>query len=221
MYEQMTLWDYQANLSAQQDSIPEEKVIISMDGEVIFYKNYFNLNESDRLFSELYADIKWQQKTIQIFGKRNLLPRLTAWYGDEGQSYIYSGIEHNPEPWNPALSLIKERIEKVAQVRFNSVLLNLYRNGRDSVAWHSDDEPELGQNPIIASVSFGGTRCFSLKHKQIKQRKVEIDLPHGSLLLMRGETQHHWQHQIAKTTKSVSPRINLTFRIIKGSRSTL
>jgi alkylated DNA repair dioxygenase AlkB len=215
MYEQMTLWDYQATLSGTEDSIPEGKVIISMGGEVIFYKNFFNVNESDRFFSELYADTKWQQNTIQIFGKPTRLPRLTAWYGDEGKSYSYSGIEQNPAPWTPALSCIKERSEKVAKVRFNSVLLNLYRNGRDSVAWHSDDEPELGQNPIIGSVNFGGTRCFSFKHKQIKERKVEIDLPHGSFLLMRGETQHHWLHQIAKTTKNVSPRINLTFRIIK------
>lgn len=215
MYEQMTLWEYQETLSDRENYSRQGKVILSMDGEVILYKNLFNVNDSDKFFSELYSGTKWQQYTIQIFGKRTPLPRLTAWYGDEGKSYTYSGIEHNPEPWTPVLSSIKERIEEVAEVRFNSVLLNLYRNGRDSVAWHSDDEPELGQNPIIGSVSFGGTRCFSLKHKQIKERKFEIDLPHGSFLLMRGETQHHWQHQIAKTTKQVSPRINLTFRIIK------
>lgn len=215
MYEQMTLWESQETLSDRENYSRQGKVILSMDGEVILYKNLFNVNDSDKFFSELYSGTKWQQYTIQIFGKRTPLPRLTAWYGDEGKSYTYSGIEHNPEPWTPVLSSIKERIEEVAEVRFNSVLLNLYRNGRDSVAWHSDDEPELGQNPIIGSVSFGGTRCFSLKHKQIKERKFEIYLPHGSFLLMRGETQHHWQHQIAKTTKPVSPRINLTFRIIK------
>ncbi|MEQ8959172.1 MAG: alpha-ketoglutarate-dependent dioxygenase AlkB [Coleofasciculus sp. C2-GNP5-27] len=215
MYQQMTLWDYQATLSNREEPLRQGKVIISTDGEVIFYKNFFNTNDSDRFLSELQSTTKWQQDTIQIFGKRILLPRLTAWHGDEGRAYTYSGIEQHPEPWTPVLYSIKERIEKVAKVRFNSVLLNLYRHGRDSVSWHSDDEPELGNNPIIGSVSFGGTRCFSLKHKQIKERKVDIDLPHGSFLLMRGETQHHWKHQIAKTTKSVSPRINLTFRIIQ------
>jgi alkylated DNA repair dioxygenase AlkB len=215
MYEQMTLWDYQQTLSDREEPIRQGKVVVSMDGEVLFYKNFFTANESDKFFSELYSNTKWQQDTIQIFGKRTLLPRLTAWHGDEGKSYTYSGIEQHPKPWTPVLSLIKERIEEVAKVRFNSVLLNLYRNGRDSVSWHSDDEPELGKNPVIGSVSFGGTRCFSFKHKQIKDRKVEIDLPHGSFLLMRGETQHYWRHQIAKTTKAVTPRVNLTFRITK------
>ena len=191
------------------------KVIISKDGEVILYENFFDVEESNQLFQELYSDIKWRQETIKMFGKCNPIPRLSAWYGDEGKSYIYSGIEHHPEPWNPALLIIKSKIEKVSQVRFNSVLLNLYRHGKDRMSWHSDDEPELGKNPVIGSVSFGATRRFYLKHKKEKERKVAIDLAHGSLLLMRGETQHYWQHQITKTAKVVSPRINLTFRIVK------
>lgn len=215
MYEQIELWSQQALISRREPEFPQGKAIVSTDGEVVFYKSFFSIHESDRLFEELYSGTQWQQDTIQIFGKCIPLPRLTAWYGDEGKSYTYSGIEQHPEPWTPTLFFIKTRIEKIAKVKFNSVLLNLYRNGRDSVAWHSDDEPELGQNPIIGSVSFGATRRFSFRHKQIKERKVEIDLPHGSFLLMQGETQHHWRHQIAKTTKDVSPRINLTFRIIQ------
>jgi alkylated DNA repair dioxygenase AlkB len=142
------------------------------------------------------------------------IPRLTAWYGDQGKSYTYSGIEQHPEHWHPTLKLIKSKIEQIAQISFNSVLINLYRNGKDSVSWHSDDEPELGENPIIASVSFGATRRFYLRHKHSKNHKIDIDLASGSFLLMQGETQHFWQHQIAKTAKEIQPRINLTFRII-------
>ena len=215
MYEQIELWNDRKSINSTDGTDPKAQVILSMDGEAIFYRDFFNADESDKLFLELNASTQWQQDTITIFGKRMPLPRLQAWYGDDGKSYTYSGIEQHPKTWTPVLSVIKARIEKAAQVKFNSVLLNLYRHGKDSVAWHSDDEPELGQNPIIGSVSFGDTRRFSLKHKQIKDRKIDIDLPHGSFLLMRGETQHYWQHQIAKTTKEVRPRINLTFRIVR------
>jgi alkylated DNA repair dioxygenase AlkB len=214
MYQQIELWNNQKSITEADEEF-QRKVILSMDGEVFFYSGFFTPNESDRLFAELNSGTHWQQDTIQIFGKCVPLPRLTAWYGDEGKSYTYSGIEQHPQPWTSALSSIKARIEKAANVKFNSVLLNLYRNGRDSVAWHSDDEPELGKNPTIGSVSFGGTRRFSLKHKQLQDRKVEIDLTHGSFLLMQGETQHYWRHQVSKTTRSVEPRINLTFRIIE------
>jgi alkylated DNA repair dioxygenase AlkB len=214
MYKQIELWNNQKSINSAEESDPKAQVILSMDGEAIFYRDFFNADESEKLFLELNASTQWQQDTITLYGRCMPLPRLQAWYGDEGKSYTYSGIEQHPKLWTPVLSTIKARIEQVAQVKFNSVLLNLYRHGKDSVAWHSDDEPELGQNPIIGSVSFGDTRRFSLKHKQIKDRKVEIDLPHGSFLLMRGKTQHYWQHQIAKTTKEVRPRINLTFRIV-------
>lgn len=212
MFEQITLWSRQA--TTREDNPTIGKVLLSLDGEVVFYKDFFSNDESDKFFDKLHHETEWQQETIQIFGKRTPLPRLTAWYGDPGKTYIYSGIEQHSKPWTPTLLSIKTRIEKIAKVEFNSVLLNLYRHGRDGVAWHSDDEPELGQNPVIGSVSFGATRRFSFRHKQMKERKIDIDLPHGSFLLMRGETQHHWQHQIPKTTKDVSPRINLTFRII-------
>lgn len=211
----MNLWDTSASVTKTEEVIPQAKTILSIDGEVIFYENFFSHNESDELFAELFSSTKWQQETIQMFGKFIPLPRLTAWYGDEGKSYTYSGIEQHPESWTPILSRIKERVEETAEITFNSVLLNLYRDGKDSVSWHSDDEPELGQNPIIASVSFGSIRRFKFKHKHDQKQKADIDLTPGSLLLMKGETQHYWLHQVAKTTKDVTPRINLTFRIIK------
>lgn len=185
------------------------------DGEVAIYRNFFNNVESDQIFQELLSKIKWRQDKMKLYGKEFELPRLTAWYGDDGKSYTFSGIPMNPDAWTPTLLSIKSRIEEVTQAKFNSVLLNLYRSGKDGVSWHSDDEPELGKNPMIASVSFGETRRFQLRHKLDKSLdKVEITLTHGSLLIMKGSTQHFWQHQIPKTAKSLRERTNLTFRII-------
>ncbi|MEP0837574.1 MULTISPECIES: alpha-ketoglutarate-dependent dioxygenase AlkB [unclassified Coleofasciculus] len=183
------------------------------DAEVTLYCNFFDKNESDKLYSQLYKEIHWRQEKIKLYGKELNIPRLTAWHGDSGKSYTYSKIPMSPEPWTPTLFLIKSRIESLAGISFNSVLLNLYRNGNDSVAWHSDDEPELGEEPVIGSVSFGGTRRFMFRHKVAKEQ-VEVELTHGSLLVMQGTTQQFWQHQIPKTSKRVEPRINLTFRVI-------
>jgi len=186
------------------------------DGEVVIYHSLFNKAESDQCFQELLSGIKWRQDKMKLYGKEFDLPRLTAWYGDEGKSYTYSGIPMNPEAWTPTLLSIKRRIEEVAEVKFNSVLVNLYCSGKDSVSWHSDDEPELGKEPTIGSVSFGEARRFQLRHKFNKNLdKVEINLSHGSFLIMKGSTQHFWQHQIPKTSKLLRERINLTFRIIK------
>ena len=185
------------------------------DGEVAIYRNFFNRVESDQIFQELLSKIKWRQDKMKLYGKEFELPRLTAWYGDDGKSYTFSGIPMNPDAWTHTLLSIKSRIEEVTQAKFNSVLLNLYRSGKDGVSWHSDDEQELGKNPIIASVSFGEARRFQLRHKLDKSLdKVEITLTHGSLLIMKGSTQHFWQHQIPKTAKSLRERINLTFRRI-------
>lgn len=186
------------------------------DGEVIFYQNFFEELESDRFFTTLLSTINWRQNRIKIFGREVDVPRLEAWYGDEEKSYMYSGILMYPDAWTPTLVAIKEKVEIVTEHKFNSVLINLYRNGRDSVSWHSDDEPELGINPAIASVSFGATRRFQLRHKSNKDLEtLEIALSHGSLLLMKGETQHFWKHQVPKTSRVLSERINLTFRVIK------
>jgi alkylated DNA repair dioxygenase AlkB len=185
------------------------------DGEVIIYRHCFKQSESDQLLQNLVNSLNWRQEKIKFFGKEINEPRLTAWYGDEGKFYKYSGIKMNPNPWTPDLITIKEKIETVLKLKFNSVLVNLYRQGKDSMGWHSDDEPELGDNPTIASVSFGATRRFQLRHKYNKTLSLEVALTHGSLLLMRGKTQHFWKHQIPKTSKVLTPRINLTFRVIK------
>ncbi|MCL6435723.1 MAG: alpha-ketoglutarate-dependent dioxygenase AlkB [Leptolyngbyaceae cyanobacterium HOT.MB2.61] len=188
------------------------------DAEVSWYPQAFTLEESDQFLAKLLDEIAWKQESITLFKRKVLLPRLTAWYGDRGKIYTYSNLTMEPEPWTPALLKIRSRVEEIARTTFNSVLLNLYRDGRDSIAWHSDDELELGKNPIIGSVSFGGTRRFILRHRFHKPWKGAIDLTHGSFLLMRGPTQHFWQHQVPKTRKPVQPRINLTFRqILSGS----
>jgi len=198
------------------DSLPtsaEGETIVQDDGEALYYPHLFSASESDKLFAALRAGILWQQDSIRLFGKEQPLPRLTAWYGDSDKPYTYSGIVMTSHSWTDELRLIKERIEPLAKVEFTSVLLNLYRKGQDSVAWHRDDEPELGRNPVIGSVSFGATRKFQLKHEDGEQ-KASVDLTHGSFLLMRGSLQHHWLHQIPKTARTVGERINLTFRVI-------
>ena len=182
------------------------------DAEVVFYPELFPALEADRLLSQLVETTQWRQDSIKIYGKPTPLPRLTAWYGDPGARYVYSGIVNDPLPWTPALAEIKEVVDAVSGVAFNGVLLNRYRTGKDSMGWHSDDEREFGPNPVIASVSFGGTRNFQLRHKRRKELKASVELTHGSLLIMRGGTQENWQHQIPKTAKPVNERLNLTFR---------
>ena len=195
---------------------PNEVEEISVqDGELRFFPRLFLSEESNAYFSKLKENINWQQEEIKLYGRKIPLPRLTAWFGDEGKTYMYSGITVEPEPWTPILLKIKSRIEEVSNVTFNSVLLNYYRNERDSVSWHSDDEPELGKNPIIGSVSFGDVRTFQLKHKTNKTLTISRDLSDGSYLEMAGSTQHHWLHQIPKRTRKIGPRINLTFRVIQ------
>lgn len=184
------------------------------DAEVYLDREFFTPTESDCLLSDLMTHIAWEQKAIQFMGKQVLQPRLIAWYGDKAKSYSYSGLTVHPLPWTHTLLSMKTRVESAADVTFNSVLLNQYRSGQDSVGWHSDDEPELGTNPVIASVSLGAARNFQFKHRTNPDLKLTIELTHGSLLLMRGTTQHFWKHQIPKTKKELSPRINLTFRVI-------
>ncbi len=188
------------------------------DADIIFYRAFFTTSQSDILFNDLYQNTHWKQEQIKFYGKNISLPRLTAWVGDEGAVYKYSGITAGPEPWTSTLWEIKRAIEAVSGTVFNSVLLNLYRQKKDSVDWHSDDEPELGQDPVIGSVSLGGTRRFQFKHKQNKDLRYEMGLTHGSYLLMKGPTQHHWFHRIPKEAKFCRPRINLTFRVIRKKR---
>ena len=188
-----------------------------LDGEVRYFRTFFTPSKADFLLDQLLRTIEWKQNTIKMYGKENPVPRLEAWYGDKGKNYAYSGIKMEPCTWTDDLLFIKKRIETKAGVIFNSVLINYYRNGQDRVAWHSDDEKELGRNPIIASVSLGAERNFKLRHKNYKSndQKEQIILNHGSFLLMEGPTQHNWMHEIPRTAKPIGPRINLTFRIIK------
>ena len=184
------------------------------DGHIIYYPNLFNSNEALAYFDELLNTIDWQQDTISLFGKTHYQPRLTALYADNNNPYTYSNITMQPKIFIDPLRVIKKRVEQIAQVKFTSCLANLYRNGNDSNGWHADNEKELGIYPIIASVSFGAERFFHLKHRSKKNLRYKIKLEQGSLLIMKGTTQHYWLHQIPKTKKVIGPRINLTFRII-------
>lgn len=188
-------------------------VVVLQNGEYIYLPGFFSPTESDRYFHILREKAAWKQESINMYGRRLPFPRLIAWYGDDQKPYSFSGVTLKPVPWLPELIEIKNRIEPIAKVSFNRVLLNLYRDGRDSVGWHADAEPELGKNPVIASVSFGATRKFQLRHMQTKE-KIELELTHGSLLVMMGEMQHFWQHQIPKTSRPVGERINLTYRVM-------
>jgi alkylated DNA repair dioxygenase AlkB len=195
---------------------PSEKISFDLPNAIIeYYPNVFDAEKANLLFKKLYQEIPWQQDNITVFGKNHLQPRLTALFGNEGKPYSYSNIIMQPHAWNPILTFIKEEVEAISQEQFTTVLLNLYRNGKDNNGWHADNEKELGRNPVIASVSFGAERTFYLQHNSIKEAKLKISLAHGSLLVMKGETQHFWKHQIAKTAKPINPRINLTFRSIK------
>jgi len=185
------------------------------DGEV-YYLSKLDLGSDDyRIFDQLIADVPWRQERILVWGKMYLQPRLVAWYGDRGSDYTYSSITLTPLPWTDLLVEIKRRIETVSAASFNSVLLNYYRDNRDSMGFHSDDEPELGLRPVIASISLGQERTLILKHKLNKlAQPVRLKLASGSLLLMKGETQRYWNHGIAKESRPCGPRINLTFRRI-------
>ena len=192
----------------------KEGLTVIENGEYIFYPNFFTKAESVSFLKNLRSNIVWKQESMNMYGKKIDFPRLTAWYGNNDKPYSFSGITLQPLPWSSEILSIKSKIEPVAKTAFNSVLLNLYRDGNDSISWHTDAEKELGTNPVIASVNFGATRKFQLRHIKTKE-KLEIELTHGSLLIMQGELQHFWQHQVPKTSKVVGERINLTFRVIK------
>ena len=165
------------------------------------------------VLERLLAEIDWRQEKARIIGREVQLPRLTAWYGDAG--YRYSGIDNPPRPWLPVLLELQATAERLAGSPFNSVLANLYRDGQDSMGWHSDDERSLGQDPVIASLSFGAVRRFRLKHKRRPETIIALDLLPGSCLVMAGALQHYWRHALPKTRKPTGPRVNLTFRLIR------
>lgn len=195
-------------------SLPSQ-VLPMRDANVTYIQDFLSNKEAQEYFSVLSSSLAWRQDDIKIYGKEVKIPRLHAWYGDQTSSYSYSGITLQPQRWTSALAMLKRRCEAECQTRFNSVLANLYRDQQDSMGWHSDNEDELGAQPIIASLSLGETRDFDFKHIHTKE-KIRLALPSGSLLIMAGDTQQFWLHGIAKRSRALAPRINLTFRTIKG-----
>ena len=190
---------------------PDVDILLSGKSKVCLYTNIMAPHKSHKFFLALMAETEWKSKTLKLFGKIQKIPRLSAWYGD--LPYTYSGIKMMSNPLSLNLLKLKKISEVITGAQFNSVLVNLYRNGQDSIGWHSDNEPELKINPSIASISLGGPRILEFRNKENK-KKVSIMLPNNSLLFMCGETQHSWQHAIPKTKSFVRPRINLTFRQI-------
>lgn len=187
------------------------------DADVTYLSGFLNAQESTEYFAKLKANLAWRQDNIKMFGKAVKIPRLQAWYGDPESAYTYSGLTMDPKRWTPELFRLKHRCESQCQTRFNSVLANLYRNERDSMGAHADNEPELGKQPIIASVSLGQVRELIFKHIHTG-KKVTLPLASGSLLIMAGETQQFWQHAINKRRTPLGERINLTFRMIHPTK---
>lgn len=202
----------ESNLPIMQLSFLNNEVLQLIDGELQYFHKCLPENDANLYFQELLQQTPWQQDHITVFGKTHPQPRLTALYGDK--TYSYSNITMTPIPFTETLYNIKMIVETITKESFNICLLNLYRNGNDSNGWHSDNEKSLGNNPIIASLSLGATRAFHLKHKSNKNLKYKLPLTHNSLLVMKGETQHYWKHQIPKTKNMVTERINITFRKI-------
>lgn len=206
------------------------------DGALFFAPEFLSKKISDRALARLLANdrypplttdlhqadlegigwetIQWRQDSVRLYGKQHPLPRLSAWHGDRDRPYTYSGLTLAPQPWNAVLDWLRDQLVLISGVRFNSVLLNWYRSGQDHISWHTDAEPELGPNPIIASINFGATRRFLLRRNDDHQHKIELLLGHGSLLIMSGALQHHWQHSVPKQARVHDSRLNLTFRVI-------
>jgi len=194
----------------------EPEALKITDADLVLWNNVELGITQQELLHQLIEQTPWQQETITLWGKAHLQPRLSAWYGDKNASYSYSGIQLSPIAWSDTLSHIKNRIEHTTGCQFNSLLLNYYRDNKDGMGFHADDEPELGNTPSIASLSLGELRTFVLTHRHDKNvRNVRIPLASGALLLMKGETQKNWKHGIPKETQPCGPRINLTFRFVK------
>jgi alkylated DNA repair dioxygenase AlkB len=192
------------------------------DSDFKFYPDFLPPGAADSYLQQLLTGLCWQQDTIRVFGREHSIPRQHQWYADTGVSYRWSGIEMQPLQWIEPLSLIRNHLQLQTGHPFNSVLANLYRDGNDSMGWHSDDEPELGRQPTIASISLGAERHFQLRRRKKTESKSNAGpstnrlLPHGSLLLMSGNSQRDWQHALPKRRRVSKPRVNLTFRLVQG-----
>ncbi|GAB6194996.1 alpha-ketoglutarate-dependent dioxygenase AlkB family protein [Lysobacter xanthus] len=187
------------------------------DADVRYDPHWLGADEAGAMFDALYREIGWENHPVRLFGRELPAPRLSCWIGDPGTAYRYSGVVREPRPWTPALAGLRARLRATLGLDFDAVLANLYRDGRDAMGWHSDDEPELGAEPVIASVSLGGTRRFLLRHRDRDVRQG-LALAPGSLLLMQGTTQRHYRHSLPRTARPVAPRINLTFRRLGALR---
>ncbi|HLS95778.1 MAG TPA: alpha-ketoglutarate-dependent dioxygenase AlkB [Sphingobacterium sp.] len=192
------------------------KNYLPQDGTVNYYGRIFTRDEADDYYTQLLAALDWQHDEAIIFGKHIVTKRKVAWYGDQPFSYTYSGILKRASLWHPLLLAIKRQVEDLSGERFNSCLCNLYHDGSEGMAWHSDGEKDLKKHGAIASVTFGAERRFGFKHKTTKET-VYLQLEHGSLLVMKDQTQDHWLHRLPPATKVTRPRINLTFRTIMAS----
>lgn len=192
----------------------EERIEIP-GGELRYFPEFLSPNAAAEAMEQLRSETQWEQHSVKIAGRTIPCPRLSAWYGDPGAAYRYSGVTYEPAPWTAKLASLRERLRETLGSTFNSALLNLYRDGADGMGWHSDDERELGSAPTIASISLGGPRRFTLRHRREKGvPRIELELASGSLLVMSGATQSNWRHAVPKTRRAVKPRINLTFRVI-------
>ncbi len=188
------------------------------DADLCWRPHWLDTAEADALLAALHGAIPWENHSLRMFGREVAAPRLSCWIGDAGASYTYSRRRFEPQPWPPLLQRLRARIERICDSRFNSVLANLYRDGNDAMGWHSDAEPELGERPVIASLSLGAERTFRLRRKQPRGTPLtpalDLPLPHGSLLRMAGDTQAHYQHALPRSRAESAARINLTFRLI-------
>ena len=195
------------------DQVEDDVVDLALPGATVFLTRLPNI---PYVWPRLYEQTDWQQREITMYGRKVLQPRLTAWYGNPGCAYSYSNIRNDPLPWTPLLSKIRENLKEILGYDFNSVLLNLYRDGKDTVGFHADDEKELGSEPVILSLSFGARRRFTFRHKRREYADMNVDLEDHSMLLMMGDTQKNWLHGIPRSSTCEKPRINLTFRSIRN-----
>ncbi len=188
------------------------------DADLQLFRNENWGGSADGLLARLIAEISWRQRRITLFGKTHLQPRLICWMGDPGCTYRYSGSRWESEPWHPLVDEMRARVEALSGAPFNAVLLNLYRDGADSMGFHADDEPELGERPVIASLSFGAERTMHFRHRHDRAQPTRrVALMDGDLLVMRGDTQANWRHAMPKTRRPVGPRVNLTFRRVSAA----
>ncbi len=183
------------------------------DAELTLWPNWLTDRAAAQLRQQLTAELNWRQEQIRIYGKTVKIPRQQVWMGDPHCSYQYSGVRFSPEPWHPLVRQLCNEVSHALAQPLNCVLLNLYANGQDHMGWHADDEPELGANPVIASLSLGASRRFDLKHRTLAHQ-LQLQLDNGSLLVMAGSCQQHWQHCLPKQSRVLAARLNLTFRYI-------